>query len=198
MSNDTEHPFAARQLDTKEIDAIWRKPMLTSGDAARLCGVAPRTICKWVDKGYLKGARLPPMGTAGHGDRRIVHADFLAFCRSAGLTHIVDRLTVLSRVLALGLPAELHDAHPCIVPMTDAFSLGREYSRGGAGVILDCDHGGLIAILGLARHLESQMVPVLVILPEDGTGKGKTDCPNLTRPVKREALAKVVEAMVRR
>jgi len=194
---DPEHPFAARQLETKEIDAIWRKPMLTSGDAARLCGVAPRTICKWVDAGYLKGARLPPLRNGGHGDRRIVHADFLAFCRSSGLTHIVDRLTVLSRVLALGLPKELLDAHPCIVPMTDAFTLGREYSRGAAGVILDCDHGGLIAILGLARHLESQMVPVLVLLPADGTGKGKTECPTLTHPVKPEALAKVVDQMVR-
>lgn len=42
------------------------KNVLTTGDVARICNVAPRTVSKWFDTGQLKGYRIP-----GSKDRRI-------------------------------------------------------------------------------------------------------------------------------
>ncbi len=42
------------------------KNVLTTGDVARICNVAPRTVSKWFDSGQLKGYRIP-----GSKDRRI-------------------------------------------------------------------------------------------------------------------------------
>lgn len=52
----------------------------TTGQVAKMCRVAPRTVSKWVDSGRLKGFRLP-----GSQDRRIFTADVVAFLREHGL-----------------------------------------------------------------------------------------------------------------
>lgn len=33
--------------------------ILTTGEAAKLCGVSVRTICRWLDAGLLKGYKVP-------------------------------------------------------------------------------------------------------------------------------------------
>ena len=48
-----------------------RKDVLTTGEVAKLCNVAPRTVSKWFDSGSLKGYRIP-----GSRDRRM-HAGFV-------------------------------------------------------------------------------------------------------------------------
>ena len=57
-----------------------RKEVLTTGDVARLCHVAPRTVSKWFDTGKLRGYRIP-----GSRDRRIPAAHLLAFMRAHGI-----------------------------------------------------------------------------------------------------------------
>jgi excisionase family DNA binding protein len=42
------------------------KDVLTTGEVARICKVAPRTVTKWFDSGQLRGYRIP-----GSKDRRI-------------------------------------------------------------------------------------------------------------------------------
>ncbi|MAE61854.1 MAG: regulator [Planctomycetaceae bacterium] len=42
------------------------KDVLTTGEVARICNVAPRTVSKWFDSGQLRGYRIP-----GSKDRRI-------------------------------------------------------------------------------------------------------------------------------
>jgi excisionase family DNA binding protein len=51
-------------------------PTLTTGQVAKLCDVAPRTVSKWVDSGKLKGYRIP-----GSNDRRIIKGDLVTFMR---------------------------------------------------------------------------------------------------------------------
>ena len=43
-----------------------KKDVLTTGEVANSCNVAPRTVTKWFDSGKLKGYRIP-----GSRDRRI-------------------------------------------------------------------------------------------------------------------------------
>lgn len=56
------------------------KDILTTGQVARICKVAPRTVSKWFDNGQLRGYRIP-----GSKDRRIMVADLVRFMRMHGL-----------------------------------------------------------------------------------------------------------------
>jgi len=56
------------------------KSVLTTGEVARVCHVAPRTVSKWFDSGRLRGYRIP-----GSRDRRIPVAHLVAFMRAHGI-----------------------------------------------------------------------------------------------------------------
>jgi excisionase family DNA binding protein len=85
------------------------KDVLTTGEVAKICNVAPRTVSKWFDAGQLKGYRIP-----GSKDRRIPLNNLLQFMREhnipmdgihSGKTRVLvvddeqDIRDVLSRVL---------------------------------------------------------------------------------------------------
>ncbi|MBN1360077.1 MAG: helix-turn-helix domain-containing protein [Sedimentisphaerales bacterium] len=53
------------------------KNVLTTGDVARICNVAPRTVSKWFDSGQLKGYRIP-----GSKDRRIPLNELARFMKA--------------------------------------------------------------------------------------------------------------------
>ena len=53
------------------------KNVLTTGDVARICNVAPRTVSKWFDSGQLKGYRIP-----GSKDRRIPVGELVRFMKA--------------------------------------------------------------------------------------------------------------------
>ena len=52
------------------------KDVLTTGDVAKICHVAPRTVSKWFDNGQLKGYRIP-----GSKDRRIPVSELMRFMK---------------------------------------------------------------------------------------------------------------------
>jgi excisionase family DNA binding protein len=56
------------------------KDILTTGEVARICKVAPRTVSKWVDTGQLRGYRIP-----GSRDRRIPLQQLIRFMRAHGM-----------------------------------------------------------------------------------------------------------------
>ncbi|MBN1796834.1 MAG: helix-turn-helix domain-containing protein [Sedimentisphaerales bacterium] len=56
------------------------KNILTTGDVAKICNVAPRTVSKWFDSGQLKGYRIP-----GSRDRRIPMNELVRFMRQHGM-----------------------------------------------------------------------------------------------------------------
>ncbi len=57
-----------------------QKTVLTTGDVAKICCVAPRTVSKWVDEGHLRGYRIP-----GSKDRRIPIDQLVRFMRAHGI-----------------------------------------------------------------------------------------------------------------
>jgi len=88
------------------------KEVLTTGQVAKICNVAPRTVSKWFDSGQLRGYRIP-----GSKDRRIPLAHLVRFMRAhsipldgldTGQTHllIVDHDQDLTRVLSESLEAD--------------------------------------------------------------------------------------------
>lgn len=56
------------------------KEVLTTGEVAKICNVAPRTVSKWFDSGSLKGYRIP-----GSRDRRIPSGELMRFMRAHGI-----------------------------------------------------------------------------------------------------------------
>lgn len=57
-----------------------RKDVLTTGQVAQICNVAPRTVTKWFDSGQLKGYRIP-----GSRDRRIPTFELIRFMKTHGI-----------------------------------------------------------------------------------------------------------------
>ncbi len=70
-----------------------KKQVLTSGEAAKICGVNFRTILRWVEKGILKAHKLP-----GRGDTRIQIEDLVDFLNQNNMP-IPDELVPKNKVL---------------------------------------------------------------------------------------------------
>ena len=69
------------------------KNVLTTGDVAKICNVAPRTVSKWFDSGQLKGYRIP-----GSKDRRIPVSELIRFMKAHNMpttTFPVGKIRVL-------------------------------------------------------------------------------------------------------
>jgi excisionase family DNA binding protein len=54
-----------------------QKDILTTGEVAEICNVAPRTVSKWFDSGQLRGYRIP-----GSKDRRIPLSSLIKFMKA--------------------------------------------------------------------------------------------------------------------
>lgn len=115
------------------------KDVLTTGEVAKICNVAPRTVSKWFDSGSLRGYRIP-----GSKDRRIPVSELIKFMRAHGIPMdgmtsgrtrvlIVDDeteiTTVLSKVLSEQTNYEVKVA-------ASAFEAGMECERFKPHVVL--------------------------------------------------------------
>lgn len=66
------------------------KQVLTTGQVAKICRVAPRTVSKWFDTGQLRGYRIP-----GSKDRRIPLSQLIRFMRAYGIP--MDGLDLMNK-----------------------------------------------------------------------------------------------------
>jgi two-component system response regulator RpaA len=57
-----------------------QKQVFTTGQVAKICQVAPRTVSKWFDSGRLRGYRIP-----GSQDRRIPREQLIRFLKENGM-----------------------------------------------------------------------------------------------------------------
>jgi len=62
------------------MNATKVKDVLTTGEVAKICSVAPRTVSKWFDSGALHGYRIP-----GSKDRRIPLNQLIRFMKQHGM-----------------------------------------------------------------------------------------------------------------
>jgi excisionase family DNA binding protein len=115
------------------------KEVLTTGEVAKICNVAPRTVSKWFDSGSLKGYRIP-----GSRDRRIPSSELMKFMRAHGIP--LEGLTSgRTRVLIVDSEKEVVDTLEKILTeqtsyevrtATSAFSAGMECERFKPHVVL--------------------------------------------------------------
>lgn len=71
---------------------MLERQVLTTGEVAKYCGVNPRTVIRWIERGHLKAYHLP-----GRGDSRVEVHDFLSFLREHEMP-IPEELLEPSRV----------------------------------------------------------------------------------------------------
>lgn len=80
-----------------------QKDILTTGEVAKICNVAPRTVSKWFDSGQLRGYRIP-----GSKDRRIPLNALIRFMKQHHIP--LDRLqSGKTRVLIVDAQSEIVD-----------------------------------------------------------------------------------------
>jgi len=146
------------------------KDVLTTGEVARICNVASRTVSKWFDSGQLRGYRIP-----GSKDRRIPLANLLAFMKQHqipmdGLMSGNPRLLVVDsdRAAADVLRQVLVEQTRYEVRVaTTPFEAGLESERFRPHVMLLDLHmtgGDATTVLGMVRSTEElQMTKVIGI-----------------------------------
>ncbi len=121
------------------------KEVLTTGEVAKICNVAPRTVSKWFDSGSLKGYRIP-----GSRDRRIPSGELMRFMKAHGIP--LDGMTSgRTRVLVVDSEREVVDTlHKILTEQTSyevragttAFAAGMECERFKPHVLLMDIHLG--------------------------------------------------------
>ena len=77
------------------------RTIFTTGQVAKICKVAPRTVSKWFDSGRLRGYRIP-----GSQDRRIPREHLIRFLKEHGMPLGELEDEAMGKVLLVG--AESH------------------------------------------------------------------------------------------
>lgn len=148
-----------------------RQEVYTTGQVAAVCRVSPRTVCKWIDEGLLRGYRL-----AGGWDRRVPRAELERFLAEHGMpTAALDGARDGCDVLVVSA-APRPVCGPLAPPWygvrlaRDAFEAGVQASAGVPDVlVLDLGSVGRATALSVAARVAAAVVVVLTT--EDAGGE---------------------------
>lgn len=107
------------------------KDVLTTGEVAKICNVAPRTVSKWFDSGALTGYRIP-----GSKDRRIPLSQLIRFMKHHGMP-LDGLMTGATRVLIVDDEQDVVEVIERV--LEDEAKYEVEVARGGfqAGLIAE-------------------------------------------------------------
>lgn len=150
------------------------KESLSSGQIAQYCNVHPRTVIRWLERGHLKGFKLP-----GRGNNRILVTDFIDFLHQNQMP----------------IPEELHEhikqiEPPHVLVVDDdpimAKAIARRFHLKGWQVDIALD--GFQAGLRVSEHCPDLMVLDLMMPRMDGLAL--LDC------LKQESLLDKISVMV--
>jgi excisionase family DNA binding protein len=126
--------------------------VFTSGMVARLCGVSPRTVTKWIDSGRLPGYRIPDCE-----DRRVRRAELAAFMAEHGFPLPPG---FGPRVLVVG-EVEMVDSRR----VTNVFDAGKAFAElEPSTVVVEVAAVGEGAALGMAKLLRAMARPPVVVV----------------------------------
>jgi excisionase family DNA binding protein len=182
--------------------------VLTTGDVAKICNVAPRTVSKWFDSGQLRGYRIP-----GSKDRRIPINELIRFMKANNMP--TDILPV-GKIRVLVVDGENGSESPLAETLTvrgyetqsvsNGFDAGAAAQKFAPHVILinllarDIDahvicksirtseEYGTIKIIALANHLSPQEAAALMQKGFDGYVSDPTDTTEIIKRIE-EATA---------
>lgn len=129
------------------------KKVFTTGQVAKICKVAPRTVSKWFDSGRLKGYRIP-----GSQDRRIPREQLIRFLKEHGMPLGELEEEEWHKVLLIGTERLFTDRLKELLPEVDDFKYEIANSGFEAGTLAQSFHPDTIIIdLGLGRSESIQI-----------------------------------------
>lgn len=142
------------------------KTIFSTGQVAKICKVAPRTVSKWFDSGRLRGYRIP-----GSQDRRIPREHLISFLKENGMPlGEFEENGSVSVLCITGDESKMQEVFPPehfrVSFFTEAFDLGiRVGALGGSlriCVVIDFDHLGEKGSVCAASLREFGVPPVII------------------------------------
>ena len=150
--------------------------VFTTGQVAKICKVAPRTVSKWFDSGRLKGYRIP-----GSQDRRIPREYLIKFLKEHGMPLGDLEDEAMAKVLIVAQDQVLIENLKRELPLERSFKVGVAASGFDAGIQAESFHPERIIVdfsvgrtealqmcQNLSRNSEFAEVILIALLPDDG------------------------------
>src|SRR3954451_20016750 len=118
-----------------------QKQVFTTGQVAKICQVAPRTVSKWFDSGKLRGYRIP-----GSQDRRIPRENLIRFLKENDMPLGALEEEGWHKILIIGAEALFIDRVKELLPEDDDFRYVVANSGFEAGIQAEGFHPDTIII----------------------------------------------------
>ena len=130
------------------------KKVFTTGQVAKICKVAPRTVSKWFDSGRLRGYRIP-----GSQDRRNPREQLIKFLKEHGMPLGELEEEEWHKVLIIGAEKLFIERLREILPEDEDYKYEIAQSGFEAGIMAESFHPDTIVIdLALGRSEAIQMI----------------------------------------
>lgn len=117
------------------------RKVFTTGQVAKICKVAPRTVSKWFDSGRLRGYRIP-----GSQDRRIPRESLIRFLKEHGMPLGELEEEMWHKILILGAEELFIQRLKDLLPESEDFRLQVAQSGFEAGILAESFHPDTIII----------------------------------------------------
>ncbi|HXG11088.1 MAG TPA: response regulator [Gemmataceae bacterium] len=117
------------------------KKVFTTGQVAKICQVAPRTVSKWFDSGRLRGYRIP-----GSQDRRIPREALIRFLKENNMPLGALEEEGWHKILIIGAEKLFTDRLRELLPETDDYKHEVAHSGFEAGTLAQSFHPDTIII----------------------------------------------------
>lgn len=150
--------------------------VFTTGQVAKICKVAPRTVSKWFDSGRLRGYRIP-----GSQDRRIPREYLIKFLKEHGMPLGELEDEAMAKVLVVGQDQVLLENLKRSLPIDKSFKVSTAASGFEAGIQAESFHPDCIVVdfsigrvealqicQNLRRNPHYGEVILIALLPDDG------------------------------
>ncbi|MGF1580130.1 MAG: response regulator [Gemmataceae bacterium] len=151
------------------------KKVFTTGQVAKICKVAPRTVSKWFDSGRLRGYRIP-----GSQDRRIPREALIKFLKEYGMPLGELEEEGLHKILIIGAESLFIDRVKELLPEDENFKYELANSGFEAGTAAHSFHPDTIIIdlamgrgdaLAIGKTLRNtsnyEKTPIIALANED-------------------------------
>jgi len=151
--------------------------VFTTGQVAKICKVAPRTVSKWFDSGRLKGYRIP-----GSQDRRIPREYLIKFLKEHGMPLGDLEDEAMAKVLIVAQDQVLIENLKREIPSERSFKVAIASSGFEAGIQAESFHPDCIIVdfsigrhealqicQNLRRNTEFAETILIALLPDDGS-----------------------------
>lgn len=123
------------------------RTIFTTGQVAKICKVAPRTVSKWFDSGRLRGYRIP-----GSQDRRIPREHLIRFLKEHGMPLGELEDEAMGKLLLVGVEGSVKSGLIEMMSPED-FKLETAASGFEAGIQAESLHPDCIVIdFAMGRH----------------------------------------------